>query len=99
MQRPYVRAFFSFSKYELLDFVKRLLTKGFNFSLPSKYLDYHNYLVNFELFYRNIPNFVTSSNEDLDFVTKGTKEITLSSYWNYNGNVPQLFFKKEFIAL
>ena len=35
---------------------KRLLAKGFNFSLPPKYLDYTDYLVNFEFFYRNIRN-------------------------------------------
>ena len=51
-----------------------LFAKGLNFSLPPKYLDYGNYLVNFELFYRNICNFGILSKEDLYFVKTRTKE-------------------------
>ena len=51
---------FNFSKYELFDCEKRLLAKGLNFSLPP------DYLVNFELFYRNIRNLSILSNEDRD---------------------------------
>ena len=47
---------------------KRLLTEGLNFSLPLKYFDFRDYLVNFELFYRNIHKLGISYNEDLDFV-------------------------------
>ena len=54
---------FNFSKYELSDCEKGLLAKGLNFSLPSKYLDYADYLVNFELFYRNSRNLGILSNE------------------------------------
>ena len=61
--------------------------KGVNFSLPLKYLDYADYVVNFELLYRNIRNFGILSNEDLDFVKTRTKEAVLSSYQNYNNNV------------
>ena len=84
-----VTHFFNFSKYELSDCEKGLLAKGLNFSLPSKYLDYADYLVNFELFYRNIRNLDILSNEDLDFVKTRTKEAALYSYRNYNNNVPQ----------
>ena len=45
---------FNFSKDELSDCEKILLVKCLNFSLPPTYLDYADYLVNFELFYRNI---------------------------------------------
>ena len=48
--------------------------KGLNFSLPRKYLDYADYLVNFQLFYRNIRNLATLPNEDLDFVKTRTKK-------------------------
>ena len=88
MQDP-SKIIFNFSKYELSDCEKRLLAKGLNFSLPPKYLDYANYLVNFELLYRNICNLGILSNEDLDFVLARTKEASLSSYLNYNNNVPQ----------
>ena len=69
--------------------------KGLNFSLPPKYLDYADYLVNFELFYRNIRNLGILSNEDLDFVKARTKQVALFSYRNYNNNVPQNLSKEE----
>ena len=59
------KAIFNFSKH---DCEKNLLAKGLNFILPPKYLDYADYLVNFELFYRNICNLGILSNKDLDFV-------------------------------
>ena len=62
-------------------------------------MDYADYLVNFELFYRNICNLGILSNEDLDFVKTRTKEAALSSYRNYNNNVPQHLSKEEFLAL
>ena len=52
----------------------------------------------FELFYRNICNLGILSNKDLDFV-KTRKEAALSSYQNYNNNVPQHLSKEEFLAL
>ena len=39
------------------------------------------------------------SNEDLDFVKTRIKEAALSSYRNYNNNVPQHLSKEEFLAL
>ena len=66
----------------------------------TKYVDYADYLVNFELFYRNICNLgIFLSNEDRDFVKTRTKEAALSSYRNYNNNVPQHLSKEEFLAL
>ena len=61
-----------------------LLAKGLNFSLPPEYLDYANYLGNFELFYRIIFNLCILSNENLDFVKLRTKEAALCSYRNYS---------------
>ena len=68
-------------------------------SLPPKHLDYADSLVNFELFYRNIRDLGILSNEDLDFVKTRTKEAALSSYRNYNNNVPQHLSEEEFLAL
>ena len=62
-------------------------------------LDYEDYLVQFELFFRDIRNLEILSNEDLDFVTAKTKEAGLSSYRSYNNNVPQNLSKEEFTAL
>ena len=62
-------------------------------------MDYVEYLLDFDLFYRNIRNLGILSNENLDFVKTRTKEPTLSSYRNYNNNVPQHLSKEEFLAL
>ena len=51
------------------------------------------------MFYRNICNLGILSNEDLDFVKTRTKEAALSSYPDYNNNVPQHLSKEEFFAL
>ena len=93
------KVIFNFSKYVLSDCEKSLLTKGLNFSIPCKKLDYADYLVQFELFFRDIRNLDILSNEDLDFVKAKTKEAALSSYRSYNNNVPQNLSKEEFIAL
>ena len=62
-------------------------------------MDYADYLVNFELFYRNIRILGIFPNEDLDFVKTRRKEATLSSYRNYDNNVPEHLSKEEFLAL
>ena len=51
------------------------------------------------MFYRNFRNLGILSNEDLDFVKTRTKEVALSSYRNYDNNVPQHLSKQEFLAL
>ena len=77
----------------------RTRTRGFfsNFSLPPKYLDFGDYLVNFELFYRNIRDLSILSNEDLDFVKTSKKkqpsliiETIITMYCN-------IFLKKSFL--
>ena len=57
-----------FSKYELSDAEKKLLAKGLNFCLTLSQLNYADYLMHFELFYRNISNLEVLFNKDLDFV-------------------------------
>ena len=49
--------------------------------------------------YRNIRNLGIFSNEDLDIAKIKIKEATLSSYRNYNNNVPQHLSNEEFLAL
>ena len=93
------KVIFNFSKYVLSDCEKSLLTKDLNFSIPCKKLDYADYLVQFELFFRDIPNLDILSNEDLDFVKAKTKEGALSSYRSYNNNVPRNLSKEKLTAL
>ena len=89
---------FNFSKYQLSDVEKKLFGKELNFSLLSKYLDYADYFLNFELFYRNICNLGFLSNEDLDFVKATTKETVLTSYRNYSNNILQPLCREEFLG-
>ena len=69
--------------------------KGLSFSLPPKKLSCLDYLVNFELFYRSIDNLKILSEDNLDYV----KDLTLTSFCNYNANIPQYLSNKEFEAL
>ena len=61
---------FNFSRYALSDIGKKLLGKVGNFLLPPKKLTYVEYLLHFELLYRDIFNLKILSKEDLDFVKK-----------------------------
>ena len=53
--------------------------KGLNLTTPPKKLNHADYLVNFELFYRDIRNLEVLSAEDLDFIMAKTKDIVVSS--------------------
>ena len=93
------RVIFNYSKISLSDAEKSLLAKGLRFSLPPKKLNYADYLVNFELFYRSIRNLDVLSNGDLDFVKTKIKYAALSSFRFYNANIPQNLSDEELEAL
>ena len=76
-----------------------LLVKDLNFCLPPKQLKYADYLVHFELFYRDIRNLEILSNEDLDVMKTKPKETALSSFRQYNKNPQQNLSKEELTAL
>ena len=67
--------------------------------MPPKQLSYSYYLVNFELFYRSIDNFKILSDDNLDFIKTRIKDTALTSFRNYNANVPQHLSNEEFEAL
>ena len=90
------KVIFNFSKYVLSHTEKKLLAKGLNFCLPPKQLKYADYLVHFELLYRDIRNLEILSNEDLDFVKTKT---ALSSFRQCNKNPKQNLSKEELAAL
>ena len=62
-------------------------------------LNHADYLVNFELFYRNICKLQVLYAEDLDFIKTKTKDMALSSFRTCNNNVPQHLSKGELDAL
>ena len=57
-----------------------------------KQLSYSDYLINFELFYRSIDNLKILSGDNLDFIKTRIKDSALTSFRNYNANVPQHLF-------
>ena len=77
-----VRSFLIFQSINYLTWKKKASCE--NFTLLSKYLDYTDYFLNFELFYRNICDLGFLSNEDLDFAKTTSKETVLTSYRNYS---------------
>ena len=78
---------------------KSLLVKGLSFSLPPKKFSYSDYLVNFELFYRSIDNLNILSGDNLDYVKTKIKDLALTSFRNYNADIPQYLSNEEFEAL
>ena len=62
--------------------------KGLKFFNPLTKLNYADYSVNFELFYKSIYNLNRISNKNLDFVKTKIKDAALTSLRNYNGNFP-----------
>ena len=73
--------------------------KRLKFSIPPKKFNYADYLANFELFYRRIYNLDSISNENLDFAKTKIKDAALSSFRNYNANLPSNLSDEEFKAL
>ena len=51
------KVIFNYSSHVLTESEKRLLCKGLNFTVPPKTLEYADYLLPFELLYRDIHNF------------------------------------------
>lgn len=62
--------------------------KGEKFSIPPEKLNYIDYVVNFQLFYRIIYNLDSMSNRNFDFVKTKIKVTALTSFNNYNVNLP-----------
>ena len=75
-----------------------LLPNRLSSSLPPKLLNYSDYLINFELFYRSIDDLEILYGDNLDFIKNRIKNAALMSFRNYNANVPEHFSNEEFEA-
>ena len=73
--------------------------KSLKFYIPPKKLNHADYLADFELFYRSIYNLDSISNKNLDFVKTKIKDAVLTSFRNYNANLPRNLSEEEFKAL
>ena len=90
---------FNFPKVSLTEMEKSILVESLSFSSLPKQLSYLNYLVNFELFYRRIDNFKILSGYNLDFIKTRTIDSALTSFWSYNGNIPEQLSNEKIEAL
>ena len=72
----------NFSNHILTPDQESLLIKGLNFALPPKKLKYEDYMLNFELLFRDISKLETK-NEDLLFAKTNLRNITYSSFKCY----------------
>ena len=93
------KVIFNYSNISLSDAGKSFLVKGLKFSIPPKKLNYADYLVNFELFYRSICKLDKISNDILDFVKTKIKNAALTSFRYYNVNLPRNLSDEEFKTL
>ena len=70
---------FNYSGHKLSEHETSLLSKGLNFAVPPTRLNYADYLVNFELLFRDIKS-LDLSREDYDFVKTKIKDTALTSF-------------------
>ena len=75
---------YNFSTHVLTDPQKSLLSKGLNFSIPQKYLRYENYLLPFELLFRDINRSKEMDEGNEIFFKTKLKDTCLTSFKLYN---------------
>lgn len=93
------KVIFNYSSKTLTEDEKNLLAKGLNFSIPPSKLGYSDYLVNFELLFRDVKNLELSA-EDMEFVKTKIKDTALTSFRSFDkNNIPSNLSESEFQAL
>ena len=75
---------FNFSDHELTDAQKSILMKGLNYALPPKRLHYEDYLLNFELLFKNATSSDSLKENELAEFKSKLKTLALSSLKFYN---------------
>lgn len=73
----------NYSSHVLTDDQKSLLIKGLNFAMPPKKLKYQDYLLPYELLYRNVMN-ENEIKDSLVFLQSRIKDVGLSTFRLYN---------------
>ena len=93
------KVIFNYSSHVLTESEKKLLCKGLNFAITSDKLEYADFLLPFELLYRDMQNLdVTDQKKQL--LKARIKDSALSSYISYNKNsAPLNLTKEEFASL
>ena len=72
----------NYSSYNLLDNEKKLLVKGLNFAVPPRNVNYADYLVPYELLFRDVKNLSVEDNI-LARIKVDLKKICFSSLDRY----------------
>ena len=95
------KVIFNFSSRVLISSEKTLLTKGLNLSIPPKKLNYGDFLMPFELLYKQMIGKLKSdySNIELDPVGAAIKEAAYDCYHSYDPKIEQNLSPDEYNAL
>ena len=94
------RVIFNFSSYELTDDEKNVLCKGLNFSIKPGLIEYSEFLLPFELLFRDIKR-EDLCNEDMSLIKARLLDTALTSYQNFSSDrdPPENLTHSEFKAL
>ena len=75
------RVIFNFSFYKLTDDEQNVLWKGLNFSVKPGLIEYAEFLLPFELLFRNIKDLC---NEDMSLIKAKLRDTALTSCQNFS---------------
>ena len=94
------RVIFNFSSYKLTDEEKNVLCKGLNFSVKPGWIEYSEFLLPFELLFRDIKR-EDLCNKDMSLIKARLLDTALTSYQNFSSNKdpPENLTPSEFKAL
>ena len=92
------KVIFNFSSHVLNTTEKSLLSKGLNFAIPPKNINYADYMIPFELLYRDVDS-LEVSNLDKEFIKSRLRDSGFSSYKDTSKTFEKNLPKAEFDAL
>ena len=92
------KVLFNFSSYQLSEHEKSLLSKGLNFAISPKNLNYADYMLPFELLFRDI-DLLDIPRTDRDFIQGRLRDCAFTSYRDAGKNADKNLSKDEQFAL
>ena len=85
---------FNFSSYNLSDHEKLILSKGLSFAVPPKAIEYSEFLVPFEMLFRDI-NSLEVSNLDKECVKSRLRDSAYTSFKQVSKILRKIFQKRS----
>ena len=92
------KVLFNFSSHQLTEHEKSLLSRGLNFAIPPQNLNYADYLLPFELLFRDI-DVLDIPSTDKDFIQGRLRDCAFTSYRDVGKNIDRNLPKEEYFAL